>query len=73
MKKQTTTLLREAVDLVNAADHLLANTSFESQLSSKDCYELAEKLERACHLLLVVGDRKSQAAIDAQKFDVETF
>jgi hypothetical protein len=29
-------------------------------LSAKNCYDLAEKLERACHALLVVGDRKTQ-------------
>ena len=61
MKKQTETLLSEAIDLVNAADHVLANTMTQYDLSPKDCYDLAEKLERACHMLLVVGDRKSQA------------
>lgn len=60
MKKQTETLLSEAIDLVNAADHVLANTMTQYDLSPKDCYDLAEKLERACHMLLVIGDRKTQ-------------
>ena len=60
MKKQTETLLSEAIDLVNAADHVLANTMTQYDLSAKDSYALAEKLERACHLLLVIGDRKTQ-------------
>lgn len=60
MKKQTETLLSEAIDLVNGADHVLANTMTQYDLSAKDCYNLAEKLERACHLLLVIGDRKTQ-------------
>lgn len=64
MKKQTETLLSEAIDLVDAADHVLANTMTQHELSAKDCYDLAEKLERACHLLLVVGDRKSQASFN---------
>ena len=60
MKKQTETLLSEAIDLVDAADHVLANTMTQYDLSAKDCYNFAEKLERACHLLLVIGDRKTQ-------------
>ena len=47
MKKQTETLLSEAIDLVDAADHVLANTMTQYDLSAKDCYSLAEKLERA--------------------------
>ena len=64
MKKQTETLLSEAIDLVNAADHVLANTMTQHDLSSKNCYDLAERLERACHMLLVVGDRKYQEEIN---------
>jgi hypothetical protein len=60
MKTQTETLLSEAIDLVNGADHVLANTMTQYDVSAKDCYNLAEKLERACHLLLVIGDRKTQ-------------
>jgi len=64
MKKQTETLLSEAMDLVNGADHLLANTQTQHDLSAKNCYDLAEKLERACHLLLVIGDRKMQSDLN---------
>jgi hypothetical protein len=60
MKKQTETLLNEAIDLVNGVDHVLANTMSQHDLSAKNCYDMAEKLERACHALLVVGDRKTQ-------------
>jgi hypothetical protein len=63
MKKQTETLLSEAIDLVDAAD-LLANTMTQYDLSAKDCYDLAEKLERARNLLLVVGDRKYQTELN---------
>ena len=64
MKKQTETLLSEAIDLVDAADHLLANTMSQYELSAKDCYDLAEKLECARNLLLVVGDRKYQTELN---------
>jgi hypothetical protein len=64
MKKQTETLLSEAIDLVDAADHLLANTMTQYDLNAKDCYDLAEKLERARNLLLVVGDRKYQTELN---------
>jgi len=60
MRTPTAQMIVDAANLIDGADHVLSNTSFESQLSSKDCYDLAEKLERACHLLLVVGDRKMQ-------------
>ena len=65
MKKQTETLLSEAIDLVNGVDHVLANTMTQYDLSAKNCYDFAERLERACHLLLVIGDRKTQQ--DLQK------
>ena len=64
MKKQTETLLSEAIDLVDGADHVLANTLSQLDLSAKNCYDLAEKLERASNLLLVVGDRKYQAELN---------
>ena len=73
MKKHTETLLSEAIDLVNSADHLLANTQSQYDVNAKDCYELAEKLERACHLLLVVGDRKHQAELNKIPDSVEAF
>ena len=68
MKKHTETLLNEAIDLVNGIDHVLANTQSQFDLDAKNCYDLAEKLERACHLLLVVGDRKMQN--DLNKVDL---
>ena len=64
MKKHNETLLSEAIDLVNSSDHLLANTHSQYDLGAKDCYDLAEKLERACHLLLVIGDRKTQEQLN---------
>jgi hypothetical protein len=64
MKKHTETILSEAIDLVNGVDHVLANTMTQHDLSSKNCYDLAERLERAWHMLLVVGDRKYQQEIN---------
>ena len=64
MRTPTATMLYDAANLVSGADHLLANTRFESQLSAKDCYDLAEKLERARNLLLVAGDRKYQTELN---------
>ena len=64
MKKHTETILSEAIDLVSGVDHVLANTMTQNDLSSKNCYDLAERLERACHMLLVVGDRKYQEEIN---------
>lgn len=60
MRTPTATMLYDAANLINGVDHVLANTRFATQLSANDCYSLAEKLDRACHLLLVVGDRKYQ-------------
>ena len=60
MRTPNAKLLYDAANLVSGADHLLANTRFESQLSAKDCYDLAEKLERAQNLLITVADRKHQ-------------
>lgn len=64
MKISNAQLMLDACNLVNAADHLLANCSSEFDLSDKDCYALAEKLERACHTLLVLGDRKMQVELN---------
>jgi len=64
MKKQTETLLSEAIDLVNGVDHVLANTMTQYDLSAKNCYDMAEKLDRARNLLLVVGDRKYQSNLN---------
>jgi hypothetical protein len=60
MKKKTHEVLFEACDLVNSVDQVLAHVMRECEIDAKDCYNLAEKLERACHMLLVVGDRKTQ-------------
>ena len=68
MKKQTETLLSEAIDLVSGVDHVLANTMTQYDLSAKNCYDFAERLERAFHLLLVIGDRKTQQ--DLQKIEM---
>jgi hypothetical protein len=40
-------------------------------LSAKNCYDLAEKLERARNLLLVVGDRKYQAELNQVPMSTE--
>ena len=47
MKVQTETLLSEAIDLVDGVDHVLANTMTQYDVSARDCYSHAEKLERA--------------------------
>jgi hypothetical protein len=64
MKKETETLLNEAIDLVNSVDHVLANTATQYDLNARNCYDFAQRLERACHLLLVIGDRKTQSELD---------
>ena len=64
MRTSNAQIIYDAANLVSGADHLLANTRYESQLSAKDCYDLAEKLERARNLLLVAGDRKYQAELN---------
>ena len=69
VKKHTETLLSEAMDLVNGVDHVLANTQSQYDLSAKNCYDFAEKLERASHLLLVIGDRKHQAELNKISLD----
>ena len=71
MRKQTETLLSEAIDLVNGVDHVLANTLSQYDLSAKNCYDLAEKLERARNLLLVVGDRKYQVELNQVSIPTE--
>ena len=66
MRTPNSKMIFDAANLVSGADHLLSNTRFESQLSSKDCYDLAEKLNRASNLLLVAGDRKMQQEINEE-------
>jgi len=60
MKTPNFVLYNEARDLVSTVDLLSSNTDHISELNSKDCYDLAEKLERAFHLFVVLGDRKTQ-------------
>ena len=64
MRTSNAQIIYDAANLVSSTDHLLANTRYESQLSAKDCYDLAEKLERARNLLLVAGDRKYQIELN---------
>ena len=64
MRTSNAQIIYDAANLVSGADHLLANTRYESQMCAKDCYDLAEKLERARNLLLVAGDRKYQAELN---------
>ena len=56
-------LFVEAASLAANADHVLANETLDG-LAHRDLYDLAEKLERASHLLLVLGDRKFQESVD---------
>ena len=56
-------LFADASNLVAIADLVLGNEK-PNMLSSSDVYGLAEKLERASRLLLVVGDRKMQTEIN---------
>ncbi len=71
MKISNAQLMLDACNLVNAADHLLANCSSEFDLSHKDCYILAEKLERAYHTLVVLGDRKTQVELNKIPYNEE--
>jgi len=71
MRTSNAQIIYDAANLVSGADHLLANTRYESQLSAKDCYDLAEKLERARNLLLVAGDRKYQAELNQVSIPTE--
>jgi hypothetical protein len=61
-------LFTEAVGLSANVDHVLANETLDG-LSHRDLYDLAEKLERATHLLLVLGDRKFQENVDRDVAD----
>jgi hypothetical protein len=56
-------LFDDARICVVTADLVLGNEKPDT-LSSSDVYDLAEKLERASRLLLVVGDRKMQTEIN---------
>jgi len=69
MKTPNRVLFTEAVSLSANVDHVLTNENLNG-LDHRDLYDLAEKLERASHLLLVLGDRKFQESID---MDVPAF
>ena len=64
LRTKTAQLIYDAGQNVDCVDHVLKNTSFESQLSAKDCYDLAHKLEMALHMLVTAGDRKVQENIN---------
>lgn len=64
MRNKTAQLIYDAGQIVDGVDHVLKNTSFESQLSAKDCYDMAHKLEMALHMLVTAGDRKVQENIN---------
>ena len=65
MRTPTAQVIYDAAKLVNSVDQVLANTMFESQLSAKDCYDMAYKLELAMGSLMVAGNRKRQESINA--------
>jgi len=69
MTKHNETLLSEGIDLVDGVDHVLANTTTQYDLNAKDCYTLAEKLERAFHLFVILGDRKTQENLNRISID----
>jgi len=50
-------LMDEATDIAANAEQVLSNESL-STLDPNDFYSLAQKLERAANILLVLGDRK---------------
>lgn len=64
MRTPTAQVIYDAAKLVNSVDQVLANTMFESQLSAKDCYDLAYKLELAMGSLVAAGNRKQQESIN---------
>jgi len=59
MKTPNRVLFTEAANLSSNVDHILAHETLDG-LDSRNLYDLAEKLERASRLLLVLGDRKMQ-------------
>ncbi len=70
MRKQTETILSEAIDLVDGVDHVLANTMTQYDLSSRDCYNMADRLERARNILLTIGDRVYRDERRSQTVDI---
>ena len=53
---QTQKFLDEANSIIATASSIMANEG--NYLTSKDLYDLVERIERARNLLLTVGDRK---------------
>ena len=53
---QTQKFLEEANNIVATVSSVMANEG--NDLTSKDLYDLVERIERARNLLLTVGDRK---------------
>ena len=53
---QTQKFLEEANNIIATASSIMANEG--NDLTSKDLYDLVERIERARNLLLTVGDRK---------------
>lgn len=54
--EQTQKFLEEANTIVATVSTIMSNEG--SDLTSKDLYDLVERIERARNLLLTVGDRK---------------
>jgi hypothetical protein len=72
MKTSNRVLFTEAVSLSANVDHVLANETLDG-LESRDLYDLAEKLERASRLLLVLGDRKFQRNVNQHNLEEVPF
>ena len=56
-------LFAEVASIAALVDHVLVNETLDG-LAHKDLYDIAEKLERASRLMLVLGDRKFQESLD---------
>jgi hypothetical protein len=70
MRTPNAQMIVDAANLISGVDHVLGNTHFYSQLSAKDCYEFASKLERAVGLLIAVGNRKTQESINNDAVEI---
>lgn len=53
---QTQKFLEEANNIIATASSIMANEG--NDLTSRDLYDLAERMDRVMNLLLTVGDRK---------------
>lgn len=65
MRMSNDKLISETIELVDGVNMVLTRTVAETQLSAKDCYDLAYKLEQALNSLLTVGNRKRQEDINS--------